>query len=315
MKKFSFFLIFFSTLSLAKESIPEKLILSAKEILNNPSDYPIYRIELILFTHQIREPKDLEEEFHNLNEFQYSNDLIKLTESPSLLVNQKSIEQGLIESNQVIKNIVHLPKEDLESNLIDKKTERENNNLLPYGYFELVDSKDLIKLSKRLNKNKDYEVLFNGSWFQPIFNESLASPVYIQSDNKKIALHGELLFYKERFFHSFLNIRLSKKYDTDQGFKTIYLYDFNKLVNLSKAENRFFNFFKSISEGMISFSSWVIRSKEFSPITEKDEDLLIINRGFKDQYEINKRTKMKENEFYYVDHPYFGAVIRISLWR
>ena len=49
---------------------------------------------------------------------------------------------------------------------------------------------------------------------------------------------------------------------------------------------RFFNFFKSIGEGMISFSSWVIRSKEFSPITEKDEDLLIINRGFKDQYEI-----------------------------
>ena len=41
----------------------------------------------------------------------------------------------------------------------------------------------------------------------------------------------------------------------------------------------------------------------------------IINRGFKDQYEIKKRTKMKENEFYYVDHPYFGAVIRISLWR
>ena len=66
---------------------------------------------------------------------------------------------------------------------------------------------------------------------------------------------------------------------------------------------------------MISFSSWVIRSKEFSPITEKDEDLLIINRGFKDQYEIKRLTKMKENEFYYVDHPYFGAVIRISLWN
>ena len=37
---------------------------------------------------------------------------------------------------------------------------------------------------------------------------------------------------------------------------------------------------------MISFSSWVIRSKEFSPISKKDKDLLIINRAFKDRYEI-----------------------------
>tara|TARA_Y100001970_G_scaffold282048_1_gene394087 strand:- start:6782 stop:7729 length:948 start_codon:yes stop_codon:yes gene_type:complete len=315
MKKFSLILLLFSTLCLGKESIPEKLILSANQILDNPLDYPAYRIELILFTHLMREPKDLEEDFYNLNEFQYSNDLIKLIESPSLLVNQKSIEQGLVENKQVIKNIIHLPTDSPKINIIDEETEKANNNLLPYGYFELVDSKDLLELSKRLNKNKDYEVLFNGSWFQPIFNESLASPVYIQSDNKEIALHGELLLYKERFLHSFLNLRLSKKYNSNQDFKTIYVHDFNKLLNLSKAENRFFNFFKSIGEGMISFSSWVIRSKEFSPITEKDEDLLIINRGFKDQYEIKRRTKMKENEFYYVDHPYFGAVIRISLWN
>ena len=203
MKKFSLILLLFSTLSLGKESIPEKLILSANEILDNPSDYPIYRIELILFTHLVREQKDLEEEFYDLKKFQYSNDLINLIESPSLLVNQESIEQGLIENNQVIKNIVPITNENPETNLNDQKPEKENNKLLPYGFFELIDSKDLNKLSKRLNRNKDYEILFNGSWFQPVFKESLASPVYIQSDNEEIALHGELLIYKERFFHSF----------------------------------------------------------------------------------------------------------------
>ncbi len=315
MKKFSLILLLFSTLSLGKESIPEKLILSANEILDNPSDYPIYRIELILFTHLVREQKDLEEEFYDLKKFQYSNDLINLIESPSLLVNQESIEQGLIENNQVIKNIVPITNENPETNLNDQKPEKENNKLLPYGFFELVDSKDLNKLSKRLNRNKDYEILFNGSWFQPVFKESLASPVYIQSDNEEIALHGELLIYKERFFHSFLNLRLSEEYESNEEFQTIYLHDFNKLLNLSKAENRFFNFFKSIGEGMISFSSWVIRSKEFSPISKKDKDLLIINRAFKDKYEIKEKIKMKENEFYYIDHPYFGAVIRISHWK
>ena len=211
MKKFSLILLLFSTLCLGKESIPEKLILSANQILDNPLDYPAYRIELILFTHLMREPKDLEEDFYNLNEFQYSNDLIKLIESPSLLVNQKSIEQGLVENKQVIKNIIHLPTDSPKINIIDEETEKANNNLLPYGYFELVDSKDLLELSKRLNKNKDYEVLFNGSWFQPIFNESLASPVYIQSDNKEIALHGELLLYKERFLHLFKYIEWDEK--------------------------------------------------------------------------------------------------------
>lgn len=315
MKKFSLILLLFSTFSLGKESIPEKLILSANEILDNPSDYPIYRIELILFSHLMREQKDLEEEFYNLKEFQYSNDLIKLIESPSLLVNQESIEQGLIENKQVIKNIVPIPEEKPQISFNDQKPEKENSKLLPYGFFELVDSKDLIKLSKKLNRNKDYEILFNGSWFQPVFKESLASPVYIQSDNEEMALHGELLIYKERFFHSFLNIRLSEEYDHNEDFQTIYLHDFNKLLNLSRAENRFFNFFKSIGEGMISFSSWVIRSKEFSPISKKDKDLLIINRAFKDRYEIKEKIKMKENEFYYIDHPYFGAVIRISHWK
>jgi hypothetical protein len=34
---------------------------------------------------------------------------------------------------------------------------------------------------------------------------------------------------------------------------------------------------------------------------------------FEDLYELKEERKMEEEEFYYVDHPYFGVLIRISL--
>ena len=34
-----------------------------------------------------------------------------------------------------------------------------------------------------------------------------------------------------------------------------------------------------------------------------------------DRYELNETIKMKENKFYYIDHPYFGVVLKISLWE
>ena len=34
---------------------------------------------------------------------------------------------------------------------------------------------------------------------------------------------------------------------------------------------------------------------------------------FEDLYELKEERKMEEEEFYYVDHPYFGVLVRISL--
>ena len=51
--------------------------------------------------------------------------------------------------------------------------------LLPYEYFELIDDKNsqTKKFAKRLNTRKNYEVLFEGSWFQPLFNQKISSPI------------------------------------------------------------------------------------------------------------------------------------------
>ena len=107
---------------------------------------------------------------------------------------------------------------------------------------------------------------------------------------------------------------LSESTNEGQEFTAVKLYNFNNLLKLSKAQNRFISFFKSIGEEFISFSSWLLRTKEFTPVSTTEETPLAINSNYKDLYEINQQIKMKENSYHYIDHPFFGAVIKVSLW-
>ncbi|MFM1568674.1 MAG: CsiV family protein [SAR86 cluster bacterium] len=318
MKKILLLLISISPLLMSNESIPEKLLLSSKAFTDNPYLYPVYRIDLIIFSHTQINEKDKQERFPQLEKFIYSDDLLQLHETPHLLVNREAIKDGLIPNTQVIKSI------DLNSQLMSINTQEEaevevesTKTMLPYEYFELIDDKNspTKKFAKRLNTRKNYEVLFEGSWFQPLFNQEISSPIFISNENNFNGIHGELLLYKERFLHSNLKIRLSERTNEEQSLSTINLYNFNSLLKLSKVNNRFVSFFKSLGEDVISFSSWIFRTKEFSPVLSSKESYLLINSNYKDLFEINQQTKMKEDTFHYVDHPYFGAVIRVSQWE
>jgi hypothetical protein len=321
MKKALLLIISISPLLMGNESIPEKLLLSSKAFADNPYIYPVYRIDLIIFSHKQINEKDKQERFPQLEKFIYSNDLLQLHETPHLLVNREAIKDGLIPNTQVIKSI------ELNSQLRSINTQGEGEGegveiestkpLLPYEYFELIDDKNAPtkKFAKRLNTRKNYEVLFEGSWFQPLFKQEISSPIYISNENGFNGIHGELLLYKERFLHSNLKIRLSERTNEEQNLSTINLYNFNNLLKLSKVDNRFVSFFKSLGEDVVSFSSWIFRTKEFSPVLSSKESYLLVNSNYKDLFEINQQTKMKEDAFHYVDHPYFGAVIRVSQWE
>ena len=318
MKRFLFLFMFVNSCVVFGQDIPKKLILSSKEFLENQNLYPIYRVDLIVFSHQQVKEEDKQEQFPKLEKFIYSPDLLKLVDSPNLLVRKEAIEEGLTPSTQVIQSIVLNKNQNLveveKLENVDKET-NSDNKLLPYEYFELIGNSDLNERNiSRLNKRKEYEVLFQGSWFQPLFNADLSSPIYIQADNEINGIHGELLIYKERFLHSNLRLRLSVSTNENQEFTPIKLHNFNNLLKFSKAQNRFVSFFKSISEEFVSFSSWILRTKEFTPVSTTKETPLATNSNYKDLYEINQQIKMKENSYHYIDHPYFGAVIKISLW-
>ena len=318
MKRFLYVLMLLNSYLALSQDIPEKLLFSSKAFSENQSLYPIYRIDLIIFSHKQVNEKDKQEQFPELDRFIYSPDLLKLLDTPNLLVKKEAIKEGLVPSSQVIQSIDlsqklnQIEAEEVESIDNDKNSDV---TLLPYEYFELIKNNNLNKrFISRLNKRKEYEVLFYGSWFQPLFQADLSSPVYIQGENEINGVHGELLLYKERFLHSDLRLRLSESTNEDQGFTSVKLYNFNNLLKLSKAQNRFISFFKSIGEEFISFSSWLLRTKEFTPVSTTEETPLAINSNYKDLYEINQQIKMKENSYHYIDHPFFGAVIKVSLW-
>ena len=106
------------------------------------------------------------------------------------------------------------------------------------------------------------------------------------------------------------------------------LYNFNELVEQiqeenSKAQERTY-FWKDsfISEMKISFldfkewfnltSSFPIFKEEIEEITEVEIDNIPVT--YKDRFELSIERKMEDGEMHYIDHPYFGVLIRLSLW-
>lgn len=312
-------LLSIGSISSADTDIPKKLLLSSEAFIKDQEKFPTYRIDLIIFSHKEIDEKDKEERFLSLDKFIYSKDLLQLIETPNFLVKKEAIKEGLVPSKQVIKSIEvnSIKKNRIEQLSVEEKSPTKNKLLLPYELFEIFEEKDNLsnKFVKRLDKTDSYEILFKGSWFQPLFNKDLSSPVYIQGEGINNGVHGEILLYKERFLHSKIRIRFSKKVEINKKVTPIKLFNFNNLIKLSKADNRFISFFKSIGEDMVSFSNWILRTKEFTPISDRQGNYLIINNNYKDLFEINQQTKMKEDSFHYIDHPYFGAIIRISLWE
>ena len=75
-------------------------------------------MESIIFKNIIVNERDNEEFFSTLEEFIYSDNLLKLSDTPSLLVEKDSITKRLTPGNQVIKSVDINNKEDLilESN-------------------------------------------------------------------------------------------------------------------------------------------------------------------------------------------------------
>ena len=246
MKKSIIFLVLFISLVLeSNEVIPDKLIRAIDSFKKDPDLHPVHKVDLIIFKNIILNESDNEEVFSIPEEFIYSDNLLKLSDTPSLLVEKDSITKGLTPSNQVIKSVDINNKEDLILDSDNQKqpiAELEDKPLNPsYTYFEKVDSKDseLDILVKRLVNRKEYEVIFSGSWYQPIFKKELSSPVYIKSADKNEGIRGELTIYKERFLHSLIRIRLTEKTDKYSENNEIKIHDFNELHQLSKLNNKF----------------------------------------------------------------------------
>ena len=247
---------------MSRGEVPDKLLKAINSLQVSPDLYPVHRIDIIVLKNLRVDEEDEKETFPELDEFIFSSDLILLSDQQSFLVEKKSIEKAFLPNNNVIKT---LNRKETDDNFEEAKTDEIENKILnlPYQYFEKlnIENSSVKQLSKKLENRPEYEVLYSGSWYQPIFNKDLASPVYISSKTKVDAVQGELIIYKERFLHCILRIRLSEKTENYSKEKKISLNNFNELLTFSKVDKKFTLFFKKITREISSLSRSLFNEK------------------------------------------------------
>ena len=93
MKKILLLIISISPFLMGNESIPEKLLLSSKAFVDNPDLYPVYRIDLIIFSHKQLNDKDKQEMNKEIAELLKSNrKIINIT--PEDIIDIEEIDES-----------------------------------------------------------------------------------------------------------------------------------------------------------------------------------------------------------------------------
>ena len=59
----------------------------------------------------------------------------------------------------------------------------------------------------------------------------------------------------------------------------------------------------------------LLKTKGFSQATTLADPTLDLTEVYVDKFELSEALKMKENKYYFIDHPYFGIILKISLWK
>ena len=304
LKHVLYFLILILFNPILKSSIEDSVI----QFNLKQEDYPPYKISLIILQHKVISDTSKKESFIKLDPFINKEELIILTTSPELLIDNKSIDEAFKSKTKAIINLEqpHLVQ-NTEVHLEDLKAKKING--LPVQLYEFIgsDNHDMKPIREKLNKSKKYNIIFAESWFQPLFSYDLRHFIHIDVDFFNVKIHGYISQYKEKYLHSELNLRFSlKDKDGIKYKKPNILINFNDLQKELKSNDRGFRKFfdKLINLENLNIFSYELKKSHSSNSLEDDY--------FKDLYEIKEERKLAESEYNYFDHPYFGVLIKIE---
>ena len=279
----------------------------------------IHKIDLLIFKNEFIEEVDLKEKWKTLEPLNLSKELFIIKDQPTLLVEKPIFE----EKNQI--NLISLKVE----NLIEGDTESEEEmteeepTKLRFNLFErILYETEFEEVKKKLDKNKDYKVLHSISWYQPLVEKDKSAFIFIENSKDQMKTYGEVLIYKNRYLHFDAKLRLSEKTDSPSSesvaIKTI---NFNDLLKEKSKEeekeevpnNKYWmeTIFNNVRVNIGDFSKWILKSEiNDLPLDLSPQESLAFE--YNDLYEINQEIKMEENKYHFIDHPYFGIIIRIS---
>ena len=285
----------------------------------NEGEYrEVYKIDLLIFKNEFIEDVDLKEKWKTLEPIDLSQELFMIKDQPTLLV-EKPVFKEKNQNNLISLNIENLIEEVTES---EEEITKEKPIRVRFNLFErILYEKEFEEVKKKLDKNKEYNVLHSISWYQPLVEKDKSAFIFIDNSKDQMKTYGEILIYKDRYLHFEAKLRLSEKTDSlssESG--AIQTINFNDLLNeRSKKEekevpnNNYWmeTIFNNVRVNIGDFSKWILNSEiNDSPLDLNTQE----SSTFKyiDLYEINQEIKIEEDKYHFIDHPHFGIIVRIS---
>ena len=278
----------------------------------------VYKINLLVFKNQFIEEVDLKEKWKTLEPIDLSQELFMIKDQPTLLVD-KPVFKEKNQNNSISLKIENLIEEVTGSE--EEITEEKPINVRFNLFERILYEKDFEEVKNKLDKNKEYKVLHSISWYQPLVEKDKSTFIFIENSKDQIKTYGEILIYKDRYLHFDAKLRLSEKTDSQSSesaaIKTI---NFNDLLKekSKKEEKEISNnsywmetIFNNVRVNIEDFSKWILNSEiKDSPLDLNPKESLVFK--YNDLYEINEEIKIEENKYHFIDHPYFGIIVRIS---
>ena len=306
--KFLVFLVFISQFLNSEIASNDYL----NHYLENKDNTKLLKVDFVVIQNLNIDKTDLKEKWEDLNTFNFSEELIALKEEPTKLV---PLPSKYITDKSVFQFIEAGKKENTEK-VIESKTQK----IKPFLYERIPFEKEMQKIEKNLNRSRDYRVLYYNSWFQPAFNKSKTIPIVINQMKKSNKVYGEIKVYKERFIHLDSKLRFAEEVNGSEAtsskspsnifeFQTL-LKDREDTKKAQKEKNNYWvdTIFNTVQINLDSLSK-IIYEEETKNLDSLNQESAM---AFQDLYEIKKDVKIEDNEFNFIDHPFFSILIRVQ---
>lgn len=306
--KFLVFLVFISQFLNSEIASNDYL----NHYLENKENTKLLKVDFVIIQNLNIDKTDLKEKWEDLNTFNFSEELIALKEEPTKLV---PLPSKYITDKSVFQ-FIEVGKKEKTEKVIESKTQK----IKPFLYERIPFEKEMQKIEKNLNRSRDYRVLYYNSWFQPAFNKSKTIPIVINQIKKSNKVYGEIKIYKERFIHLDSKLRFATEVDESEAssssspsnifeFQTL-LEDREDTKKAQKEKNNYWvdTIFNTVQINLESFSK-IIYEEETKNLDSLNQEPVM---AFEDLYEIKKDVKIEDNEFNFIDHPFFSILIRVQ---
>jgi hypothetical protein len=306
--KFSVFLVFISQFVSSEITSNDYL----NHYLENKGNTKLLKVDFVVIQNLNIDKIDLKEKWKILNTFNFSEELIASKEEPTKLVSLP----GKYITDKSILQFIETDKKEAAEIVIESK----NQKIEPFLYERIPFEKEMQKIEKNLNRSRDYRVLYYNSWFQPAFNKSKTIPIVINQIKKENKVYGEIKIYKERFIHLDSKLRFAMEVNGSEAnspsspsnifeFQTL-LEDREDTKKAQKEKNNYWvdTIFNTVQINLESFSK-IIYEVETKNLDSLNQESVM---AFKDLYEIKKDVKIEDNEFNFIDHPFFSILIRVQ---